>query len=118
MIKPLAIGALYHEEWADILAAKVGTGMSKNDRDILPKVLKTIKLDISKIGDKQVNFGKKLDSIFKKRNDIIHNYDNASESDAKEAILCSDIIINDILPYIFEKYKIDISNLDKWKIKW
>lgn len=116
IIKPLAIGALYHEEWANIIATKIGTGMSKNDRDILPKVLNTIDIDITNIGPKSVNFNQKLNSVFGKRNDIIHNFENASKHDAETAIECSNLLLDHILPYIFKKYQIDTSDTQRWEI--
>lgn len=118
IIKPLAIGAFYHEEWADILANKIGSGMSKHDRDILPKVLKTIKLDSKHIGDEDFNFENCLNKVFTKRNDIIHKYGPATETDAQNAQKCVYIFMENILQYILKYYNVKTDGKGEWRIRW
>src|SRR2546426_12054904 len=46
IVRPLVQAAFFSEEWASIIASRIGTGRGSDDRELLPKVLKQWGIDI------------------------------------------------------------------------
>lgn len=106
IIKPLAHGAFYYEEWADLLANKIGSGNAGNDRDIFCKVLKTIKYDINSIIINGKSFSNCWKHVADLRNKVMHDYFEISKVDAKMAITCVGILFDKVLPFLLDYYHI------------
>ncbi|HEX7232722.1 MAG TPA: hypothetical protein VF452_20210, partial [Candidatus Binatia bacterium] len=49
LVRPLVQGAFLSDEWAGVLAARIGTGRTAHDRELLPKLLKIWEIDIDAI---------------------------------------------------------------------
>ena len=106
VIKPLAQGAFYYEEWAELLASKIGTGNAGKDREIISKVLKTINFDISKIKIEKIDFIECFKYIADLRNKIMHEYIEVTMIDVEKSESCVKILFDNLLPYLLDYYKI------------
>lgn len=119
IIKPLAQGAFYYEEWADLLANKVGSGNAGNDREIFCKVLKTIKYDVNSIKIKEKTFSDSWKHGADLRNRVMHEYIEISKADAEMAIMCVGILFDKVLPFLLDYYHIreKEENIYEWYYK-
>src|SRR5712691_13514115 len=49
LVRPLVQGAFLSDEWAEILTARVATGRTADDRDMVPAVVRQWGLDVTKV---------------------------------------------------------------------
>lgn len=119
IIKPLAQGAFYYEEWADLLANKIGSGNAGNDREIFCKVLKTIKYDINSIIINSKTFSDGWKHVADLRNKVMHDYIEITKVDAEMAIMCVEILFEKVLPFLLDYYHIreKSENIYEWYYK-
>ena len=97
--KPLVQGAFLSEEWAEMLTKRIGSGRSKNDRELLRLILKQQDIEIDSFI--QSDGSKLLETINQKvapkRNSIAHSGEHASQSDSKISIECAEILLSGVV---------------------
>jgi len=115
LLRPLVQGAFLSDEWADILAKRVATGRTAEDRKILPAILKQWDIDITKIKTKKDNqLWETIKSLRKKRNDFVHAGKSIESLDSEGALDTINTLISDILLPIAEKLGFNLTETGKW----
>ena len=116
LIRPLVQGAFLSDEWAELLANRIGTGRTDNDRKILPALLKQWSIDINSVvlaGDTKL-----WDAITKrvlpKRNAVVHAGGSAETEDAQLAIECGERIVSDVVHPIGKALGLTVQRTGKW----
>ncbi|MGE6497102.1 hypothetical protein ACQKFX_21325 [Cupriavidus metallidurans] len=116
LVRPLVQGAFLSDEWADLLANRIGAGRTDEDRKILPLLLKQWDLDINGVllpGNKRL-----WDAITKivlpKRHKIVHTGATASAEEAALALACVDALIAEILHPLAKSLGFTLTTTGKW----
>jgi hypothetical protein len=92
LLRPLMQAAFLSEEWANLLTQRVASGRTGSDREILPQILRFHDVELNEI---QLPSGQPLwktitESVYAKRNGIVHRAEPATEDDALLAINSAD----------------------------
>jgi len=116
LVRPLVQGAFLSDEWAEVLAARIGTGRTDEDRKILPALLKQWSLDIDSV---VLPGGTKLwDAITKrvlpKRNKVVHAGEPATPEDARLGIDCAERLLSEVVHPIGKTLGLTVERTGKW----
>ena len=115
LLRPLVQGAFLSDEWSDILAKRIATGRTAEDKDLLPAVLRKWDIDITNYttptgANLWENIRKEL---WPKRNDIVHQASPIDKTSSIVALECA----NTLMKIVIEISKIlgfSIDNTGKW----
>ena len=101
LVRPLVSGAFLSDEWAAILSEKIGSGRTDEDRRILPELLAQWKINLEKVvlpdGTLLWASLKGNDGLIEKRNEVVHQGAEMTESDARLAVQCVSTMMNEIV---------------------
>lgn len=104
------------DEWAEILASRIGTGRTEEDRKILPVLLKQWHVDIDSVC--LASGGKLWDVITKhllpKRNRVVHAGESASREDALLGIECAELLRERVVHVIAGSLGFTLERTGKW----
>jgi hypothetical protein len=90
LTRPLVHGAFLSEDWAGVLAQKVLSARTAEDRELLPAILRNWKIDITKVtlADGSQAWEQIVKRVWPRRNDYVHKADEVSAQDALLSIEC------------------------------
>ena len=116
LVRPLVQGAFLSDEWAEILASRIGTGRTDEDRKILPSLLRQWSVDIDSV---RISNGEKLwDVVTKrllpKRNRVVHAGESASPAEALLSIECVELLQHKIVHVIARNLGFTLERTGKW----
>jgi hypothetical protein len=116
IVRPLVQGAFLSDEWASILASRIGTGRTEEDRRLLPTLVKQWKFDIASVN---ISGGKGLwetivKSVLPWRNQIVHAGERPSYGEATVAIECARALLNDVVHEIALSLGFTLERTGKW----
>ncbi|MFZ5862069.1 MAG: hypothetical protein ACOYXR_04385 [Nitrospirota bacterium] len=116
LLRPLIEGAFLSEEWAEILATRVATGRSAEDRELLPAVLQRWRIDIATIrtpgGFPLWEFV--LKELWPKRHNFVHKGERPSREIAATAIECARCFKETVIGAIAMKLGFTRARTGKW----
>jgi hypothetical protein len=121
LIRPLVSGAFLSREWEELLAEKIGSGRTDDDRKILPKLLLRWGIDVRNIALPEgellwPSLTNLTSGLLAKRNRVVHQGEEASQSEAIRAIHCARIILNDIVYQLASKFGFTRETTSCWSI--
>jgi hypothetical protein len=120
LLRPLVQGAFLSDEWAYLLAQRIASGRTAEDRKLLPQILKFQGLELEKL---RLENGKGLwntitKEVYSKRDRIVHAADPASKPDAELAIACAIQLRSDAVLPMAKKFGFTLEETGCWhKIK-
>jgi hypothetical protein len=88
LIRPLIQAAFLTEDWAYLLTQRIATGRTADDRKLLPHLLEfhNVKIEDLKLSNGAELWAIITDSVYAKRNRIVHSGESATLEEAKNAI--------------------------------
>jgi hypothetical protein len=116
LVRPLVQGAFLSDEWAEILAARIGTGRTAQDRELLPKLLRVWKIDVGAV---TLSDGKPLwstitDNVLKQRDRVVHQGETVSADIVNTTLECSKLLIDNIVRKIAAELGFTLERTGKW----
>lgn len=116
LVRPLVQGAFLSDEWAELLAARIGTGRTEEDRKILPALLKQWSLELDSI---TLSGGNKLWDVITKRvlssrNKVVHAGESATVEDAKLAVECTERLLSQVVHPVGKVLGFTVERTGKW----
>lgn len=116
LVRPLVQGAFLSDEWAELLAARIGTGKPNEDRKIVRALLKQWSLDIDSIS---LRGGDRLwDTItirvLPKRNKVVHAGESATLEDAGLGIECAERLLSEVVHPIGKALGLTVERTGRW----
>jgi len=116
LLRPLVQGAFLSDEWAAILARRVASGRSVEDRALLPAVLRQWGIDITTI---QTDSGIAvwdyvLTQLVPSRNNFVHRADRPEIETAETAIECAQHFRKEIVGSLASKLGFTLETTGKW----
>ena len=118
LIRPLVSGAFLSDEWAAILSEKIGSGRTDEDRRILPELLAQWKIDLEEItlpdGTRLWASLKGSGGLIEKRNQVVHQGAEITESDARLAVECVGTMMNEIVYRIAAELGFTLEKTGRW----
>ena len=121
LLRPLVQGAFLSDEWAAILARRVASGRSVEDRALLPAVLRQWGIDITTIRTDSgiAVWDYVLSQLVPSRNDFVHRADRPEIETAETAIECAQHFRKEIVGSLASKLGFTLETTGKWsKISW
>jgi hypothetical protein len=116
LVRPLVQGAFLSDEWAELLATRIGTGRTDEDRKIVPDLLKQWSLDIDLI--RLRGGGRLWDTIIKcvlpKRNKVVHAGESATLEIAGLGIECAECLLSEVVHPIGKALGLTVERTGKW----
>jgi hypothetical protein len=116
LLRPLIESAFLSEEWAEILATRVATGRSAEDRELLPAVLHRWQIDIEIIktpaGVGIWDFVSK--DLWPQRNNFVHKGERPSKEIAEMAIECAHCFRKTVIEAIASTLGFTLGKTGKW----
>lgn len=116
LLRPLIQGAFLSDEWAALLARRVVSGRSANDRDLLPAVLRQWGMDITTFRtDSGVAIWEYvLNRLWPARNMFTHRADHPECEVVASAIECARHFRKDIVGSLASKFGFTLETTGKW----
>jgi hypothetical protein len=116
LIRPLLQGAFLSDSWAKILAKHITQGRMAQERDLLPSVLGMydIKINDIKLSSGSALWNTFVTKIVPKRNDIMHDGDNATPEEAELALECANMLRKEVVAQIAKKMGFDLEKNSAW----
>jgi hypothetical protein len=116
LVRPLVQGAFLSDEWAELLAARIGSGRTEEDRKILPALLRQWSLDINTV---LLAGGSRLwdvitKQVLPKRHALVHAGAKAEATDAQAAIECAERLLADVVHPIGKTLGLTVQRTGKW----
>ncbi len=116
LLRPLVQSAFLSDEWAEILADRVATGRTAEDRELLPAVLKMCKVDIGAI--KTPSGGELWESVLKdlwpRRNKFVHEGECPPKEVAGAAIECARCFRETVIEAVASMLGFTLATTGKW----
>lgn len=99
LARPLLQGAFLSNEWAKLLSQKVLNGRNGEERELLPKILRNWKIDITsmRLSDGRQLWETIVTRVWQRRNDYVHAGSSASDEDVGLAIDCLRALLDDLV---------------------
>lgn len=118
LLRPLIQGAFLSDEWASILANRIASGRSAEDRELLPAVLKNWDINIENI---ETSSGIAvwqfiLTDLWPNRNKFVHRGDRPKKDAATVAIECARLFRQKIVGAVASKLGFTLETTGKWCI--
>jgi hypothetical protein len=116
VLRPLLQGAFLSEEWADILARRITGGRSADDRELLPRVARLWKVDVSgmKLQDGRPLWNTVVGEIWPTRNHFVHRADPVNKAMASSAIEAVRALLNQLVAPIAMKVGLSWPHSGAW----
>jgi hypothetical protein len=116
LFRPLLQGAFLSDDWAQLLTRRVTAGRTKQERDILPRILELHKIKIKelKLSDKSFFWKALTEKVIPKRNRITHDGEFASPADAALALECASVPRDKVVFEIANKLGFTIEESKCW----
>lgn len=115
LLRPLVQGAFLSDEWAEILAKRIATGRSAEDRELLPAILRQWGVDITSIKlSGKIGLWETIHDLWKKRNNFVHFGEIITEPVAISGIECVNVILNKVVYPISMKLGFTLETTGKW----
>ena len=116
LLRPLVQGAFLSDEWAKILTSRVVNGRSKEDRGLLPNVLRRWGIEITQI---RLAGGASLwqtvvETVCRKRNEFVHCADTVTEKDASLALDCARALLAQVVYPLSMRLGFTLGTTGKW----
>jgi len=116
LVRPLVQGAFLSDEWASILAKRVATGRTAEDRAILPALLRQWSVDIESV---VLRDGSRLwDTITKRvlpvRHKVVHDGSTASETEAAQSIECANSLMDNVVRVMAVNLGFTLDHTGRW----
>lgn len=116
LLRPLVEGAFLSDEWAEVLAGRITSGRSAEDRKLLPDVLRVWGVDVTAV---ELTSGAKLwqsvtRAVWPKRNKIAHEGEAATDQEAAIAIECAYALLEQVVYTIAAKLGFTLAKTGKW----
>ncbi|MHC1725926.1 MAG: hypothetical protein AB9866_07970 [Syntrophobacteraceae bacterium] len=99
LTQPLVQSAFLSDEWAKLLSAKVLKIRTAEDRELLPAMLRHWKMDITKVklSDGSQAWEQIVHRVLPRRNDYVHEAEDATLGDALLAIECLQALLAQVI---------------------
>ena len=116
LVRPLVQGAFLNDEWAEILAARIGRGRTAHDREILPRLLWLWKIDLGalKLTDGKCLWSTITQNVFKERDRVVHEGETASHDIVKAALECCRLLNEKVVRKIAVELGFTLEQTGKW----
>lgn len=121
LLRPLVQGAFLSDEWAALLAHRIVSGRSADDRRFLPAVLRQWGIDITtfRTASGVAVWEYVLNQLWPTRNRFIHRADRPAREVAATAIDCAQYFRRDIVGSLASKFGFTLEVTGKWcEIRW
>lgn len=91
LLRPLVQGAFLSDRWAAILAARVATGRTADDREMLPAILREWGVDLTKVKAPSgtLVWPFIVDRLWSLRDRFVHRFDAVPPDAAAQAVECA-----------------------------
>ena len=121
LLRPLVQGAFLSDEWAAILARRVATGRSGEDRAILPAIMRQWGVDITAMRAPSgvLLWEYFLNRLSPSRNNFVHRADRPERETTETAIECARHFRKDIVGSVASRLGFTLETTGKWsEIRW
>ncbi len=116
LVRPLVQGAFLSDAWAGVLADRIGTGRTAEDRKILPQILEIWKIDVASVrlrnGD--TVWPTITDNILPARNRVVHEGETVAPEIVDKALECCNLLIDKVVQKIAAELGFTIDRTGKW----
>jgi len=118
LLQPLVQGAFLSDRWAAILAARVATGRTAEDREMLPSILREWGVDLMKI---KTASGLQVwpfivGQLWALRNRFVHRADTVPTDIASQAIASAETFRTEVVGAVAKKLGFTLDATQKWSV--
>lgn len=116
LLRPLVQGAFLSDRWAGILAARIATGRTAEDRELLPAILRQWGLDITKIkspGGIHV-WPLIVGQLWSIRDGFVHRFEPVSPELAVQAVECARAFRDQAVGHVAKRLGFTLAETGKW----
>ena len=117
LVRPLVQGAFLSDEWAGILTARIATGETARDRELVPAVLRQWGLDVTKVRGRTSRvpvWEFTVTQLFLSRNNYIHRYDSVPEDTVVIGVECAEAFRHEIVGAVAKQIGFSLDVTGKW----
>jgi hypothetical protein len=118
LLQPLVQGAFLSERWAAILADRVATGRTAEDRKLLPRILREWSIDVAKV---KTPSGVQVWPFFVgplrgHRDRFVHRADPVSADIAIQAIACAETFRGEVVGAVAKRLGFTLEVTNRWSV--
>lgn len=116
LVRPLVQGAFLSDEWAEIVAERIGKGRTEEDRRLLPALLRKFNIEIKSVvlPSGTSMWDTILTKVLPARNRIVHVGESASKEIAETAIQCAKTLLDDVVHKVATSLGFTLDRTGKW----
>ncbi len=116
LLRPLVQGAFLSDEWSLILAKRIATGRTAEDRELLPAMLKQWGIDITsyKLSSNKGLWETFLTVVRIKRDTFVHKGEEVSPEESAIGIECASVFLKAVVQEIAKKFDFTLEKTGKW----
>lgn len=116
IVRPLVQGAFLSDEWAGILAERIASGRTTEDRELLPAILQQWGIDIRTIhlSDGSNLWDTVTGQVLPKRNVIVHQGATATDKESRKSIECSETLLVKVVSVLSHKFGFTLDITGRW----
>ena len=118
LVRPLVQGAFLSDEWADILTARIATGETARDRQLVPAVLRQWGLYVTKVrgaATKVPVWEFTVAKLFPCRHNYVHRYEPIAEDIAAAGVECAEAFRYEIVAAVAKQIGFTLDATRKWR---
>jgi hypothetical protein len=118
LARPLVQGAFLSDDWSELLAEKLFTGRTAEDRKLLPAILLNWKIDIAtvRLASGSPVWEAIIKIVWRARNNYVHKADDVSEQDAAISIECLNTLLSKVVDPLAERLGFTRERTGCWSI--
>jgi len=116
LLRPLVQGAFLSDRWAGILATRIATGRTAEDRELLPAILRQWGLDVTKIkspGGIHV-WPLIVGQLWSIRDGFVHRFDPVSPDLAVQTVECARAFRDQVVGHVAKRLGFTLAETGKW----
>lgn len=116
LLRPLVQGAFLSDRWAAILATRVATGRTAEDREMLPAILREWGIDVSKVKNAsgiQV-WPFIVARLWGLRDNFVHRFDPVAPEIALQAIECAQAFRTEVVGAVAKRLRFTLDATQRW----
>ncbi len=116
LLRPLVQGAFLSDRWAAILATRVASGRTAQDREMLPSILREWGVDVTKV---RAPFGAPvweflIAHLWPSRDNTVHRFDPVEQKVAIRAVECAKVFRSHIVAAVATRLGFTLDKTGRW----
>lgn len=118
LLRPLVQGAFLSDRWAGILATRIATGRTAQDREMLPAILREWGVDVVNVRAPSgvLVWAFLIGNLWPSRDHFVHRFAGVEEKVAIRAVECAKVFRSSIVSAVAKRLGFTLDKTGRWSV--